>query len=195
MGWRRGTEKAPSLMEASIHFIRRGDLPLFGMHCRICPCIYLRKSKRIFFREEGLWRRRCTLSSVGQFVQAQIRGSGSEMPQFALLFQWNWRFSTEENALSKRVIRLKYGVEEGGWFTRDGRGAYGVGLWKEIRKEVALLKEHSVREVGNGKQIRFWEDIWCGLEPLCRTFLTLSSLSVSKGAVAADFWDQWNLYS
>ena len=35
---------------------------------------------------------------------------------------------------TKKIINLRYGVEEGGWFTKEGRGAYGVGLWKDIKK-------------------------------------------------------------
>ena len=82
------------------------------------------------------------------------------------------------------------GVDEGGWFTRDGRGAHGVGLWKDIRKELALLKDNSSYVVGNGRRVRFWEDIWCGSEPLCRTYPTLYSMAASKRAVVAEIWDQ-----
>ena len=41
----------------------------------------------------------------------------------------------ERGTLWKQVISRKYGVEEGGWCTQEVRGGYGVGLWKEIRKE------------------------------------------------------------
>ena len=35
----------------------------------------------------------------------------------ALLRKWNWRFAIEDNTLWKDIIRLKYGAEEGGWFS------------------------------------------------------------------------------
>ena len=47
----------------------------------------------------------------------------------ALLGKWNWRFSTEENPLWKKMISLKYGMEEGDWFSKNGRG-YEVGYGK-----------------------------------------------------------------
>ena len=54
----------------------------------------------------------------------------------ALLGKWNWRFAMEENAVWRNIISLKYGMEEGGWFSNAPRGSYGVGLWKDIDKEV-----------------------------------------------------------
>ena len=36
----------------------------------------------------------------------------------------------------RNIISLKYGMEDGGWFSNTHRGKYGVGLWKDIRKEV-----------------------------------------------------------
>ena len=35
----------------------------------------------------------------------------------AILRKWNWRFAIEDNTLWKDIIRLKYGAEEGGWFS------------------------------------------------------------------------------
>ena len=46
----------------------------------------------------------------------------------------------EENSSWRFLISLKYGVEEGGWFSRSPRGSYWVGLRKEISKEATQLK-------------------------------------------------------
>ena len=56
----------------------------------------------------------------------------------ALLCKWNWRFANERENLWRHVISRKFGEEEGGWVTREVRESYGVGFWKEIRKEVPL---------------------------------------------------------
>ena len=45
-------------------------------------------------------------------------------------------FAVERESLQKLVISRKFGVEEGGWCTREVREGYGVGLWKEIRKDL-----------------------------------------------------------
>ena len=50
----------------------------------------------------------------------------------ALLGKWLWRFGYEREALWRRVIRAKYGVEEGDWCFNSVLGSYGVSLWKTI---------------------------------------------------------------
>ena len=43
----------------------------------------------------------------------------------ALLGKWIWRFGQEENSIWKDIIKLKYQVEVGGWFTKIPRGSHG----------------------------------------------------------------------
>ncbi|RVW76360.1 putative ribonuclease H protein [Vitis vinifera] len=53
----------------------------------------------------------------------------------ALLCKWNWRFANERDALWRSVISLKYGVEEGGWCTRDVMGrneCLGFEVWNPV---------------------------------------------------------------
>ena len=42
------------------------------------------------------------------------------------------------------MIRLKYLVEEGGWFTKTTRGNSGMGPWEDIDKEIVLMKLNCV---------------------------------------------------
>ena len=65
------------------------------------------------------------------------------------------------------LIKLKYGLEDGGWFSMELRGSFGVGLWKDIRKEAQQLKQKCKIMLGDGSCIRFWEDRWCGEILLC----------------------------
>lgn len=51
----------------------------------------------------------------------------------ALLGKWLWRFASENESLWKRIIVRKYGEEERGWYTRESRDGYRVGLQKAIR--------------------------------------------------------------
>ena len=69
----------------------------------------------------------------------------------ALLGKWSCKFAIERNSLWKQVIIDKYGVEEGGWCLREVRGAYGVGVWKAIRKDWENIRSRSRFIVGNGK--------------------------------------------
>ena len=89
----------------------------------------------------------------------------------------------------RRVINLKNGEEEGGWHTRDVIGRNGVGLWKTIRKKWWLLDGRVAYHVGNGQRVRFWKAKWCGDGPLCESFSSLFSISMSKNAWVSEVWN------
>ena len=76
----------------------------------------------------------------------------------------------EDNSTWRNVIHLKYGSEEGGWFPIIPKGNYGVGLWKEISKEIVQIKRFCSIVLGDGCKTRFWEDVWCGEATLCTSF-------------------------
>ena len=107
----------------------------------------------------------------------------------ALLSKWNWRFANEREAFWRRVISHKYGEEEGGWRTRAVSGRYSVGLWRAIRKEWLFLNGRLAYQVSTGQRVRFWMDKWCGEEPLCESFPSLFSISLSKNAWVSDVWN------
>ena len=88
----------------------------------------------------------------------------------ALLSKWNWRFVIKDERLWKKVIIIKYGVEEGTWYTQVSKASYGIGLWKGIRMEAGWIATHSVFVIGAGKRVHFWEDCWCDSTPLYSTF-------------------------
>ena len=89
----------------------------------------------------------------------------------------------------RSIISLKYGMEEGGWFSNSPRGSFGVGLWKDIEKEVIQIRQNCSFEVENGRKVRFWEDVWCGEAPLCSYFPSLFEVVSSKGDMVADLWE------
>ena len=107
----------------------------------------------------------------------------------ALLGKWNWRFTMEENSVWRNIISLKYGMEDGGWFSNTPRGSYGVGIWKDICKEVIQMRQNCSIEVGIRHKVRFWEDVWCGEAPLCSSFPSLYEVGSLKGAKVADLWE------
>ena len=91
----------------------------------------------------------------------------------ALLGKWSWRFAVERHSLWKQVIIDKFGVAEGGWCSREARRAYGVGVWKAIRKDWESIRSRSHFVVGNGRKVRFWKDLWCEDQTLKDAFLNL----------------------
>ena len=98
----------------------------------------------------------------------------------ALLCKWNWRFVNERETLWRNVISRKFAEEERGWYTREVREGFGVGLWKEIRKEGSLLQNKVVFFVGDGRKVKFWKDNWCGNFALCNSFPSLYAFASYK---------------
>jgi hypothetical protein len=81
--------------------------------------------------------------------------------------------------------RLKFGSFWGGWCALQPRGAFGVGLWKHIRKGRETLKAFTRHEMGDGTRINFWHDIWCGDMVLKVAFLVLFGIACVKDALVA----------
>ncbi|RVW90897.1 Urease [Vitis vinifera] len=117
----------------------------------------------------------------------------------ALLGKWVWRFAVEKDNFWRVMIGVKYGQEEFGWKTKEGRGTYGVGVWKEIMKEAKWCWENIKFKVGKGTRIKFWSDQWCGNERLSHAFPQLYEMAVNKNATVNEMWDHsngpggWNL--
>uniref|UniRef100_A0A2N9JBN0 Reverse transcriptase zinc-binding domain-containing protein n=1 Tax=Fagus sylvatica TaxID=28930 RepID=A0A2N9JBN0_FAGSY len=103
------------------------------------------------------WDKVCVPKAIGGLgVQSLV------LLNKALLGKWLWRFGLEENNLWRQVIVAKFGVELGGWRTNPIRGAHGCGLWKGIMSSWEDYFQHVEFVVGQGNQVRFWKDKWCG---------------------------------
>ncbi|RVX11584.1 LINE-1 retrotransposable element ORF2 protein [Vitis vinifera] len=107
----------------------------------------------------------------------------------ALLCKWNWRFANERDTLWRRVISRKFREEEGGWYSKEVREGFGVGFWKDIRKEGVLLQNKVGFSVGNGRRVKFWKDNWCGNFTLCNSFPSLYAFATYKEAWLEEMWD------
>ncbi|RVW13630.1 LINE-1 reverse transcriptase-like [Vitis vinifera] len=70
------------------------------------------------------------------------------------------RFAVEKDNLWKMVIGVKYGQEDFGWRTKEARGTYEVGVWKEILKEAKWCWDNIKFKVGKGTRVKFWIDQW-----------------------------------
>ena len=95
----------------------------------------------------------------------------------------------ERGVLWNQGIRGKYREERGGWYSRDVREGYGVGLWKAIRKFGHIVSSRISFVVGNGQRVSFWKDIWCGDTPLCASFPSFFGLVDPKKAWVKDVWN------
>ncbi|XP_065628619.1 uncharacterized protein LOC136067152 [Quercus suber] len=116
----------------------------------------------------------------------------------ALLAKWLWRYGAKNDALWRRVIEAKYGNEWGGWCTKSVSGAYGVSLWKFIRRGWLYFSKFLWYDVGDGSCVKFWDDVWCRDRPLKGVFPDLYNISRTRDASVFEvmcfangriFWD------
>ena len=93
----------------------------------------------------------------------------------------------------------KYESLWGGWCSLILVGAFGVGLWKNIRKWWDNFFSFTRFEVGDDTKISFWLDQWCGEVALKVAFLVLFGLACTKDtSIAANLVflvgsDPWNV--
>ena len=80
---------------------------------------------------------------------------------------------------------MKFGEEWGGWSSKLGRGVYGCGLWRSIRKGWEVFSKHIRFEVGMGDRVRFWTDQWCGDLPLHLSFPVVYGIAINREASVA----------
>jgi hypothetical protein len=91
----------------------------------------------------------------------------------ALLGKRSWRLLVDKESLWFRVLSARYGV--GGGQLRDCDRT--TSLWW---RDIAALREHVSRVVGNGRVTRFWTDVWVGGLLFGDRFYRLFDLSLNK---------------
>ena len=168
------------------------SLPIYLMSLLVIPrkvCARLEKIQRDFLWGGGALEKKPHLVNWSA-VCTNMRQGGLGIRSLvalnkALLGKWNWKFSIERNSLWKQVIIDKYGEEEGGWCSKEVRGAYGVGLWKAIRKDWEIIRSRSRFIVGNGRKVKFWKDL-CEDQALKDAFPNLFRLAINKNQWVCD---------
>lgn len=73
----------------------------------------------------------------------------------------------------------------------DRREEFGVGLQKAIKKCWEVFQATTIFEVGDGRRVRFWHDLWCGGAILMESFPTLFFIAWSKDVQVVDVWEGW----
>ena len=97
------------------------------------------------------------------------------------------------------MVDSKYGSLWGGWCSLEPGGAFGLGLWQNIRKGWETFKGFTRHLVVDGTRISFWHDLWCGDTVLKVAFPVLFGIACVKDAFVVDKMEvlegsiQWNL--
>jgi len=84
------------------------------------------------------------------------------------------------------VVDSKYGSLWDGWCSLKPAVAFGVRVWKNIRKGWDSFSIFTIFVVGDGSKISFWHDLWCGNTALKVAFAALSGIVHVKDASFVD---------
>ncbi|XP_071689558.1 uncharacterized protein [Rutidosis leptorrhynchoides] len=112
---------------------------------------------------------------------------------WALLGKWWWRFRTETNAFWVKIIQSIYGREGGLGSSPNGRVGVGYSPWKDVIKIGMEMTKRGynfnnsfVRNIDEGSDVLFWEDLWVGEQRLRDKYPRLYHLEEVKDAKIND---------
>ena len=104
----------------------------------------------------------------------------------ALLGKWRWRLLVESDCFWVKVLCAKYG-DEVRTCKRDCFSSGSV-WWRDLGKvcegvggEGGWFNHGVQRVVGDGRFVRFWEDVWVGDVSFSQRYGRLWSVSKQKG--------------
>ena len=127
-----------------------------------------------------------------QLVSMKKEAGGLGIPDLrdlnlALLGSWVKRFIRDEGKLWHSVIRKKYMRNAPNIFCVPT--THSSTFWKGVIGNAKALKFGYKWSVGDGMQIRFWEDTWFGNSPLSVQFWDLYAICNQMGGRLAYIWD------
>ncbi|GJU48131.1 RNA-directed DNA polymerase, eukaryota, reverse transcriptase zinc-binding domain protein [Tanacetum coccineum] len=124
--------------------------------------------------------------------------SSLKASNLALLYKWRWRFMNDHDSKWVKVIKSIHG-RDGGFGTSDWKPV-GNGVWATIVKVVDQMHEKQIiplgsmaLQLGNGRNVSFWNDIWVGEHRLRDKFPRVFDMESNKECSIAERWvqDQW----
>jgi hypothetical protein len=129
-------------------------------------------------------------------VAQKIEYGGLGIPNLAemnlcLLASWIRRYQLDEHKIWKQIIDHKYRTDAPNIFACPEQGLSP--FWKGVMWASRAAKMGYQWKVGNGRNIKFWEDHWFGHCSLAILFWDLYVLVNEQNISIAEVWDGVNL--
>jgi len=93
----------------------------------------------------------------------------------------------EKGNLWRKVVAIKYGTTNFGWYPSSPNRSYGCSLWRYISKGWAGFFPHFSFEVGDGTTISFWHNQWNEEGLLKDLFSSRFALAQDREASVANY--------
>ncbi|GJT05680.1 RNA-directed DNA polymerase, eukaryota, reverse transcriptase zinc-binding domain protein [Tanacetum coccineum] len=169
-----------------------GNLPTFYMSIYMMPVSIRKKLESLrnnFFIGADLDDKKMTWVKWNRCLASKKEsglGIGSIFGlNIGLLFKWIWKFLNNNSDLWPRVIQCIYGHDGG--ISAAPNISHKRSTWGSIRLSIQSLKQKGIdlislcsRKIGNGVGSRFWDDNWCGEQPIKVMFPRIYLLDTDK---------------
>ena len=183
------------------------SLPVYWFNMFLMPRaveMQLEKMRRFFWGNKvvnGQDRDNMHLIAWDKICQPRCTGGLGLMKvrerNIAMLGKWWWRCINERNRFWNVTLQSKYGRVLGidpSSITIDGSSSYTLtSLLKIVRMgwDGDKLKNGFIWKFGDGRSVRFWEDIWYGQKALQHEYPRLFHLSMMKTTSLRLIWEIW----
>ena len=109
----------------------------------------------------------------------------------ALLGAWIFRYHLNSNAIWRSIVDFKYKTEDPNMLCCPTVGVSP--FWKGVLWVVQAARMGIKWVIGNGRKVRFWEDIWLGNISLATVYWPLYVINEQQGKTLHEVWDGENL--
>ncbi|GJT84041.1 hypothetical protein Tco_1058383 [Tanacetum coccineum] len=137
-------------------------------------------------------------SVINKRDKGRLGISSLKASNLALLYKWRWRFMNDHDSKWVKVIKSIHSRDSG--FGTSDWNPVGNGVWATIVKVVDQMHEKQIipldsmaLQLGNGRNVSFWNDIWVGEHRLRDKFPRVFDMDSNKKCSIAKRWvqDQW----
>jgi hypothetical protein len=174
-------------------------MPTYAMSMYLLPSSVIErmdKARKRFFWQGGGTKRKYHLVKWEKITKPKKEGGlgvkDLRRMNISLLCRWWWKLENEEG-IWQEIVRHKYMKNK--WIAQLSYKASNSPVWNDLIKIKHYYTSGRVINLGNGKNVDFWNDSWCGSLSLKDRFPNLFEICFDqKCSVATICHRKWRLH-